>query len=282
MKVHTLLCFLVLCNVAFGLVSWTRTNPHIVENGTHIEKNGTHLSFSMPSGRVEHHLIADFDTSHYRRESSSSLTSKRGSSASGWVSSFWSWGTSYTYFSAQWVVPPPPVHTQSNIVFFFNSFEGKTSDGGSGSDILQPVLQYNNGVGGWTLASWYGSGSYTEATPVAVNQGDTIKGIITLVNGVWNVQGYVNNALRSTLTIAQSAFNGGDVQNTAQWALEVYNMPDCSYYPPNNALTLSGIVLQDQGRGVVNPSFSVPSANSNGCNAGGYSSGGALTITWQS
>jgi hypothetical protein len=37
-------------------------------------------------------------------------------------------------------VPNAPINTQSNIVFFFNSLEGATP-GGSGSDILQPVLQ---------------------------------------------------------------------------------------------------------------------------------------------
>eukprot|EP00026_Physarum_polycephalum_P010860 Phypoly_transcript_11042.p1 GENE.Phypoly_transcript_11042~~Phypoly_transcript_11042.p1 ORF type:complete len:231 (+),score=13.25 Phypoly_transcript_11042:87-695(+) len=191
MKVLALLCLLVVCQSAYGLVRWTRLNPHIVEDGTHIEKNGTHLSFSMPSGKVEHHRIADFDTSHYQNHAhprDEAHAMKRDSSASGWVSSFWSWGTSYSYFSAQWVVPQPPVHTQSNIVFFFNSFEGATP-GGSGSDILQPVLQYNNGVAGWTLASWYGSGSYTEATPVHVNVGDTIRGEISLTGGVWYVKG---------------------------------------------------------------------------------------------
>eukprot|EP00026_Physarum_polycephalum_P005341 Phypoly_transcript_05373.p1 GENE.Phypoly_transcript_05373~~Phypoly_transcript_05373.p1 ORF type:complete len:519 (+),score=74.53 Phypoly_transcript_05373:144-1700(+) len=298
MKVHNFLCLFVLCNATVGVISWTRTNPHIVENGTHIEKNGTHLLFSMPSGRVEHHRISDFDSSHYSSHShaqpsdaAASRATKRDSSANGWVSSFWSWGTSYTYFLAQWTVPNAPIHTQTNIVFFFNSFEGKTSDGGSGSDILQPVLQYNNGVQGWTLASWYGSGSYTESTPVAVKPGDTITGVISLDNGVWSVLGYVNGVLTTTLTIAQSAFNNGVAQNTAQWALEVYNMPDCTYYPPNDFLSLTDLVLKDQGAIVSNPSFSAPTTpKSTGCNAAGYltttpvasSTSSILTITWQS
>eukprot|EP00026_Physarum_polycephalum_P005793 Phypoly_transcript_05831.p1 GENE.Phypoly_transcript_05831~~Phypoly_transcript_05831.p1 ORF type:complete len:502 (+),score=91.96 Phypoly_transcript_05831:330-1835(+) len=276
----------------------TRTNPHIVENGTHIEKNGTHISFSMPSGRAEHYYYSEFNTSHYNPSlshasaSAPAQASKRDSSASGWVSSFWSWGTSYTYFSAQWTVPNAPIKTNKNIVFFFNSLEGKTATG-SGSDILQPVLQYNNGVQGWTLASWYGSGTYTESTPVAVQPGDTITGVMSLDNGVWSVLGYVNGILKTKLTVAQSAFNNGDLQNTAQWALEVYNMPDCTYYPPNDFLSMTDIVLKDNGKVVPNPTFSVPTAKSNGCNAAGYistspatmsssSSSSTLTITWQS
>ena len=54
----------------------------------------------------------------------------------------------------------------------------------------------------------------------------------------------MNGVLKTTLTVAQSAFNAGDVQNTAQWALEVYNMVDCTYYPPNDFLSMTDIVLK--------------------------------------
>ena len=54
----------------------------------------------------------------------------------------------------------------------------------------------------------------------------------------------MNGVLKTTLTVAQSAFNAGDVQNTAQWALEVYNMVDCTYYPPNDFVSMTDIVLK--------------------------------------
>jgi len=70
-------------------------------------------------------------------------------------------------------------------------------------------------------------------------------------------------------------------------------MPACTYYPPNNFLSMTNIVLQDQGTTVAAPSWSVPGTNAAGCNAAGYSassppqtssstSSSTLTITWAS
>jgi len=264
----------LLCAVVLGS-SWTRLDPHVVPDGTRISKNATHLSFYAPDGSEEHFLRASLPkriiTSPYQD-----------TNASGWVSSFWSWGNSFTYITGQWTVPKPPTNNNKQIIFFFNSLEGATN-GGSGSDILQPVLQFNNAVPGWTLASWYGdSNGYHESTAVPVNPGDTINGTVTLVNGVWYVYGYINGALKTTLSVDQSVFEGGDAQNTAQWALEVYNMNTCDMYPPSNSLTLSHISLKDSGKEVT-PSWSTPSANGKACNAGGsVQSSSEVTITWNS
>eukprot|EP00026_Physarum_polycephalum_P005586 Phypoly_transcript_05621.p1 GENE.Phypoly_transcript_05621~~Phypoly_transcript_05621.p1 ORF type:complete len:196 (+),score=31.99 Phypoly_transcript_05621:970-1557(+) len=70
-------------------------------------------------------------------------------------------------------------------------------------------------------------------------------------------------------------------------------MPDCTYYPPDNKLALTNIILHDQGNVVANPSFSTPATKSTGCNAAGFSNSApsiipqsatspVLTITWQS
>lgn len=108
-------------------------------------------------------------------------------------------------------MPPTPSVSTNNILFYFNSFENNQYN-----DILQPVLQVyphtsslspllfpsllsfllmfifklNNGVAGWTLASWYGSGSqFYHSTPAPVNPGDAITGVIELQGSTWNILG---------------------------------------------------------------------------------------------
>jgi hypothetical protein len=259
-------------SVAAQRWSWTRLNPNHVEDGTHIDFNSTHLSFFQPSGINISYLLDTLAPTQ--------PPAKRGATASGWVSSFWSWGNAYTYFSGTWTVPPKPTNSSNQIIFFFNSLEGGVG-GFSGTDILQPVLQWNNGVPGWTLACWYGNAAgYTEATPVPVNVGDTITGTISLSGLTWSILGYVNGVLRSSLTVNSLTIGLG--QNTAQWVLEVYNMANCNEYPPSNALTFFVSSLKDTGIAAT-PSWTIPTANTNACNAAGFETNtNSVTLTWAS
>lgn len=239
-----------------------RVNAQVVQNGTHILRQDSELTFIEPTTLTSTH-----------RTISSGSFSKRDS---GWITSAWTYAN-ITYYSASWKVPAAPTNdTGSNIIFFFNSLESSDY-----RDILQPVLQYNNIIHGWSLASWYGdpSGSYYHTTPVAVNEGDTILGVIELKNDIWSVLGYVNGDLIASITVSFSVVAS---QASAQFALEVYGVEKCEMYPPSNLLTASDIVLKSAS-GTVTPTWN-PSITNNDCDAGlNYEpNGSAVHLLWMS
>jgi len=248
-----LLCLAVLCS-AFR----DRQNKQIIENGSQIFNDGQKLIIKEPSGNI---TIRDLTTGqqHNKRDS-------------GWIASVWTY-SNYTYYSAEWTVPPAP-KMGGQILFFFNSFESSQYN-----DILQPVLQYNNGVSGWTLAAWYGdsAGKYFEATPSPVNVGDTITGVIQLVGNSWQVLGYVNGVEKTSISASYSLVAA---QGDAQFAMEVYTISQCSQYPPSNGVKISNIKLQD-GKQQMVPSFT-KSINTNSCGADASYTTTTAAITWNS
>jgi len=211
-----------------------------VENGTHISSSQTHVVVKGPSGDTETHEISRNEEGRKRLP------------INGWTTSTWANADStggFDYFDAYWTVPPAPLsNSGSNIVFFFNSLESNPVN-----DILQPVLQFNNGVAGWTLASWYGVGSnYYEATPVHVNVGDQIRGLMFISNGIWYIYGYLNGNLVTSMSVATSSVG---TQYFAQWANENYNINDCSYLPATSQLTTSSILFGNLNNNIVTPSW---------------------------
>jgi len=129
------------------------------------------------------------------------------------------------------------------------------------------------------MASWYGAnGAYTESTPVSVNPGDQIIGLIELYNGVWYIESFVNGNIATVLNVQYN--NPLGAQANGEWAMEVYNIDTCSQYPPSNSITLSQIILGTSS-GQLSGSWS-SSVNSNGCSANAYASGNTATITWSS
>lgn len=263
---------LLLCNVAFGLTQasrWNRINAQVVQNGTHILRQDTSLTFYEPT-------LASSASSPTRTTYSTVSNGSSRKRDAGWITSAWTYAN-ITYYSATWKVPAAPANDPgSNIIFFFNSLESNDY-----SDILQPVLQYNNIILGWSLASWYGdpSGAYYHTTPVAVHEGDTIQGVISLADNAWSVLGYVNGNLQTNISVSFAVVAS---QASAQFALEVYDVAKCEMYPPSNLLTASDIVLKS-ATGIILPSWS-PSVASNACSAGiNYEpNGNAVHLLWVS
>jgi len=240
------------------LGQWNRAAVQVVPDGTHIINDGTMLTFKDPNGA----------TSYVQLQKESALHKRD----SGWIASVWSYAN-FTDYTATWAVPPIPTSPSGQIIFFFNSFEN-----GAYNDILQPVLQYNNGVAGWTLASWYGAaGKYYESKPVPVSVGDAIHGVITLSGSIWSVLGYVNGVLQTTLTVSIASIGP---QANAQFAMEVYGISSCSQYPPSDKLMVSDILLK-AGTSIVVPAWS-PSINPNSCKAAAMGTSTTATISWAS
>jgi len=252
--------FLLLC-IAFVIAGRKGRLLQTVPSGTHIIRNLTSITFVEPDGQV-----------HFRSLPSNINTPKKRDS--GWIASVWTFAD-YTYYTATWDVPSPPDSYNDQTVFFFNSLEGVNYN-----DILQPVLQFNDGGGnGWFIAAWYGlpNGDYVESTPVSVSQGDVLRGIIQLSDdgSTWTIAFHVNGAASTSLTVSASSVG---TQGNAEFALEVYGITECNQYPQSGTLSVRSIELKVGGT-VVSPSWST-SVNSNDCQAGASASGADATITW--
>jgi len=272
---RTLLCILVVCLAVCALAAgpvapqrprgprrdMDRTKVTIVESGTHFVRNGDDLIVKQPSGKMSVNKI-----NHHNE----SLTQSKRLPINGWYTSLWTNGP-YDWFQAFWTVPPYPATDDGQILFYFNSLENNPVN-----DILQPVLQLNNGIGGWTLAAWYGVGDdYYEATPTAVNPGDTIYGIIALSDGTWYIEAWQNNNLVNYLSVSNSEIGE---QYFAQWANEDYNVETCSYLPSTNSITANTIYLGYNGNEVY-PNW-YQEIYDGSCSPGGSGTWDTATLTW--
>ena len=115
--------------------------------------------------------------------------------------SAWMESASYTssnigYFRVDSAVPSSPPNPGSNIIdYIWNGFE--SSDG---TDIIQPVLEYNyGGSGAWTCAAWCGfDGVFTRATPCSASVNNELFYAMTYGSGQWLVQIYNETTSQSS------------------------------------------------------------------------------------
>jgi hypothetical protein len=149
---------------------------------------------------------------------------------SGWITyAYWNRTHTITSFSTTWLVPPAPATHSGQLIYLFNGIQNS-------SMIYQPVLQWgNNGSFGgnyWCVASWYADsqgGVAFHSTPVNVNAGDQLTGIMTLTGQ--SPQGFSYNCEFQGI-----ANSGYAIQNVAElWqcveTLECYRMTQASDYP---------------------------------------------------
>eukprot|EP01087_Luapelamoeba_hula_P024990 TRINITY_DN969_c0_g1_i1.p1 TRINITY_DN969_c0_g1~~TRINITY_DN969_c0_g1_i1.p1 ORF type:complete len:330 (-),score=53.04 TRINITY_DN969_c0_g1_i1:44-988(-) len=126
-------------------------------------------------------------------------------------------------FDGDYVVPRSPASEGSQILFYFI---GATNfKGGSGETILQPVLQWNNGIRGWSFASWNccPGGQTHEATPfVGFGPGAVIYGGIDQSGSNWKILSSWGSK-RSTLDVA----NAGRDFDWVDATLETYGVKSC-------------------------------------------------------
>jgi len=267
---HFLLLVLIGCGLlasALGEITLeTRKNAIVVENGTHITHDAYgNMLLHQPSGKL--------------KVVNSSLNAKpvqQKKTINGWLTSEWTYGTNYQYFSAEWIVPAAPQSSAGQIIYIFNSFENAAEN-----NIIQPVLQWGNPTARWYLASWYvtSTGAAAESTPYAVNPGDRINGIISLGSGTWYIWGVVNGYLQTTLTVAATTVGG--IQPTAQFTLEAYYVTACSQLPLTGSVTANNIYIIDNGYQITPTWYPNVWSYSPACYPGTYTSTPSqLTLTW--
>jgi len=238
-----------------------RLNPIIVANGTQFFRDGNQLTIQEPNRPA---VTTDLDIKKSAQDVRLPIN--------GWYTSLWTYGT-YTYYFAIWEVPQAPLSNTGQILFYFNSFESTAYN-----DILQPVLQFNNGVSGWTMASWYGTpaGTYYESTPYSVVAGDTIWGAIILSGSTWYIESYVNQALVTWISVSTSV--EGATQGNAEWTNENYNVQTCTGLPPTNAIVASDIELLDGGTQVYPTWYT--GIYSSDCSPSAFGNYDTAVLTW--
>jgi hypothetical protein len=175
-----------------------------------------------------------------------------------------SFGELYAY----WTVPPAPSANNGQTVFLFPGLE----DYKDVVSIIQPVLGWNADFASmWGIASWNccAKGITWEALPTIVNSGDTILGYMydtcaagTLSCATWDII-----AKDLTSGVNSELIKTSSVNQTFNWAfagaLEVYDIVQCSDYPPNGKITFYDLALfNDDFDQVTSPSWSVTNASS--------------------
>ena len=164
---------------------------------------------------------------------------------SGWIT-YASWrnntGTPVSRFATTWQVPPEPATSNSQTIFLFNGIQNSTM-------IFQPVLQWGPSAAGggayWAVASWYADGQsghsfYT--TPVRVNVGDLLTGVMTMTGTSGAQHSYsclFSGIAGTTLTIANVEELTWCIET-----LEAYGISACSDYPNTFSTVMSGVDLQ--------------------------------------
>jgi hypothetical protein len=202
--------------------------------------------------------------------------------------------TSYGGIVQTWSVPPNPRSNDGQTLFFFPGLE----DINDVVTILQPVLGWNafSNFRGWSIASWnccY-NGVSLYSSPMGVSAGDFISGEVfsncnsgTLTCPTWFV---MTEDTEGGMTTLNSTSNYGQTFNWAFGiALEVYNVVQCSDYPPNGSLTFYGALYDINFDPIDAPSWRIgygatglgssPSGLSPQCNYGGQVLGG-LTLNY--
>ncbi|MDY6918524.1 MAG: hypothetical protein SVP26_11420 [Chloroflexota bacterium] len=110
-------------------------------------------------------------------------------SYSGWLEYSEDWTVAnLDWFQAHWTVPSAPPDPGGNVVdFLFNGIEPD-----DGTEIIQPVLEWNNaGSGRWTIAAWsVGNQGNIRGTVRNVNEGDSLYGTMMWVweYSTWFIQ----------------------------------------------------------------------------------------------
>jgi hypothetical protein len=166
---------------------------------------------------------------------------------SGWITYAW-WlnatGRPTTSFATTWVVPPAPKTQSGQLIYLFNGIQNS-------SMIYQPVLQwgYNGAFGGnyWCAASWYAdgqSGQATHSTPVPVNPGQVLVGIMTLM-GQSGTQFSYNCQFQGIPNTSLPITNVQELTWCAE-TLEAYNLTQCSDYPNADLTAFRSIDIRTQ------------------------------------
>jgi hypothetical protein len=197
--------------------------------------------------------------------------------------------TSYGKLTATWPVPSAPTTFDGQTVYLFPGLVDFNTD----ETIIQPVLGWNAFFGEvWSIASWNccPSGTTLYSTPVQVNTGDTIYGLIKSMCSAgtescskWKITSQDKTTHKST-TLSKTPSEGQTFNWAQSGALEVYEIVQCSDYPPDDATKFSKVALFDYNfHKISNPGWSITDYYSGlnpQCNYGGQTTATSVTLDY--
>ena len=203
---------------------------HFSEGKTRLKNLATGAMLDVPEYEIQPGDVPDFGT--------------------GWIAdAFWQnfTGNPITSFETTWRVPPAPTTNSGQTIYLFSGIDPSDPR----QAILQPVLQCgtSNAGGGafWSVASWYvlGNGQAFFTTPVPVNPGAEVVGVMTLTgrtNELFNYQSEFQGIPGTELP----------VENVSElvWCnetLEAYRITACSDYPATTVTAMQSINLRTGG-----------------------------------
>jgi hypothetical protein len=215
----------------FGPVAYA--DVHCVPSGSEVFNNGT---IALENGTIEQATIENPNTSgQYSNEPSTG----------GWVEDANYYYATISEFTGSWTVPSPPSADDNQLIYLFIGTEDFST-----TDIIQPVLQWgNNGYFGgpyWTMASWFVGAWTAYSTPINVNAGDSLSG---LIQRTFQGQG----GCEFKITSSDSNTGGSTTLNTecdqqyyAFTTLEEYRVIQSTDYPSSGA-TIFNVFLYGGG-----------------------------------
>lgn len=199
--------------------------------------------------------------------------------------------TSYAGVIGSMTVPPAPTSNDGQILYFYPGLQDYEVEPPEGT-IIQPVLGWNafSNHTKWSIASWNCCYDGTEvySTPMSVSSGDLIIGEVysncsdTETCPTWYVS--TEDAGKGSTTLTDTS----SYSQTFNWgfgaAMEVYSVAQCSDYPSNGSITISGAIYAQDGDPIDDPAWTL-SANDSlspdcGYNVTSTSEGEELTITY--
>lgn len=197
--------------------------------------------------------------------------------------------TAYGKLTATWPVPSAPTAFDGQTVYLFPGLVDFNTD----ETIIQPVLGWNAFFGEvWSIASWNccPSGTTQYSSPVQVNTGDTIYGLIKSMCSAgtescskWKITTQDKTTHKST-TLSKTPSEGQTFNWAQSGALEVYEIVQCSDYPPDDATKFSKVALFDYNfHKISNPGWSITdyySGLSPQCNYGGQTTATSVTLDY--
>ena len=184
----------------------------------------------------------------------------------------WDWVEDVTDFyssnlgkqSSTWVVPSAPTSHDGQVDYFFPGI----------GNIMQPVLGWGADYPtGWGIASWVCCSPAAESAAIQVSPGDLISGTTTQTcsSGSSSCNSWIVSM--TDVTTGQTTTLGaeptqGDQNEAVGGVLEVYNIAQCSDYPPDGQIVFDSTFYDYNGNFVSNLNWngSASSTDSPQCN----------------
>jgi len=258
-------------------VGWVpKEQVHVIEPGYQLSIKGNHILKVLKSTGV---TIQDFGPVHQLKSNGSPSLSQGAkqmnfSTSPGNISganpNWITWGQwtnpstqpPINYFTTTWTVPNSPTTNHGQTLFIFNGLETT-----SGSDILQPVLQWGPSAAGggsyWAIANWFvSSGFYAVQLPlITVSSGTSLQGVMRFTGqqagtGSYNYTssftGYANSLSLVDGTVVNTS-NGTTpyipLQTSAVETVEAYSTTNgvppqySTDYPPDYDVRMTNIQI---------------------------------------